>query len=228
MVRVFSDRGLFQKITSVVAFLVEFWVYVCLVLTYFFVGVRVLDSFLGQIFDYHRMFYAFLALGLICAQGFVLERLTSGVLMVTQRTQAFVSVLLRLSHPHETVVRPKNVPGLLVYRFAGPLFFFNATHFARRAQELIDSGDPPVKFFLINAEAIVDVDTTGVETLEELRNTLSNRNINMGLCEVKGNFREVLSNTSPPEDFTVYPSMAAALRELAGGKTKKDEKAGGA
>ena len=48
--------------------------------------------------------------------------------------------------------------GLLVYRFAGPLYYFNAAYFANRVQELIDSVPGPVKVFLINAEAIVDMD----------------------------------------------------------------------
>ena len=53
---------------------------------------------------------------------------------------AIILVLHRLARPHETIFRPK-VPGsgLLVYRFAGPLFFFNAAYFADRVQG--DSGD---------------------------------------------------------------------------------------
>ena len=62
------------------------------------------------------------------------------------------------------------MPGLLVYRFAGPLYFFNAAYFANRVQEVIDSSDPPVTFFLINAEAIVDMDWNAAEVLGELHN----------------------------------------------------------
>jgi sulfate permease, SulP family len=118
------------------------------------------------------------------------------------------------------------VPGLLIFRFAGPLFFFNATHFARRVHELIDTADPSITFFLINAEAIVDVDMTGVEVLRELHDTLKSKNITLGLCDVKGHFREALSSMTRLADFIVYPSVPAALRELTKEKPKQEKKSG--
>ena len=59
---------------------------------------------------------------------------------------AIILVLHRLARPHEIIFRPKG-PGLIVYRFAGPLYFFNAVHFANRVHELIDSADPPGDVF---------------------------------------------------------------------------------
>ena len=134
---------------------------------------------------------------------------------------AIILVLHRLARPHETIFRPK-VPGsgLLVYRFAGPLFFFNAAYFADRVQEIVETADPPVKFFLINAEAIVDMDLNAVEILEELHNYLKRRNIVLGICDVKGHFRKVLMNTrlTSRTGFNLYPSVAAVLQELNKGK----------
>ena len=53
--------------------------------------------------------------------------------------------------------------------------------------------------------------------LEELYNNLESRDIALGLCEVKGHFKEVLMNTQFPRraGFIIYPSVAAAVRELA-------------
>ena len=130
---------------------------------------------------------------------------------------AIILVLHRLARPHETIFRPK-VPGqgLLVYRFAGPLFFFNAAYFANRVQEIVETSDPPVNFFLIYAEAIVDMDMNAVEMLDELYHYLRRRNIILGICEVKGHFRQVLLSTrlTTRAAFNIYPNVAAVVREL--------------
>ena len=139
-----------------------------------------------------------------------------------RRTQAFTLVLFRLLRPYEIIFRPTNVDGLLVYRFAGPLFFFNASHFARRVNELIDTADNPVTFFLINAEAIVDVDSVGVEVLSGLYETMQEKNVTLGFCEVKGHFREALLNMPRQGNFIVYPSVKAALRELSREKSMRE------
>jgi len=138
---------------------------------------------------------------------------------------AIILVVHRLARPHETTFRPK-VPGLLVYRFAGPLYFFNAAYFANRVQEVIDSSDPPVTFFLINAEAIVDMDWNAAEILGELHNTLRNRGIVLGIYDAQGDFRKVLMSTrlTTRSGFNLYPSLAAVLLELSKEQTKEDSK----
>ena len=111
---------------------------------------------------------------------------------------AIILVLHRLARPHETIIRTPKVPGLLIYRFAGPLYFFNAAYFANRVQEVIDSSPERVKVFLINAEAIVDMDENAAEALEELQVSLKNQGIILAVCEVKGHFRRVLMTTHLP------------------------------
>ena len=117
------------------------------------------------------------------------------------------------------------MPGLLLYRFAAPLFFFNAAYFANRVQEVIDSSPEPVEVFLINAEAIVDMDVNAAEVLEELQVNLKNQGIMLAVCEVKGHFRKVLMTTHLPGrvDFVIYPSVAEAVRELTKESSKKKE-----
>jgi len=129
---------------------------------------------------------------------------------------AIILSLQRLARPHEIVTRPPAVPGLLIYRFGAPLFFFNASHFASRVRELIEGARPQVTFFLINAEAIVDMDTNAVEMLEELYNDLKTRGIVMGICQSKGHFQKVLNNTGliSREGFKFYCTLAEAMREL--------------
>ncbi len=147
--------------------------------------------------------------------------LMTGILVAV--ALAIILVLHRLVRPHEIISRPPVLPGLLIYRFGGPLFFFNASYFANRIQELVDSARPQVTFFLINAEAIVDMDESAIEILEELHNDLKSRGIILGICGVKGHFRRVLTSThlTSRVGFNLYPDIAAVFKEL--DKKRADE-----
>jgi sulfate permease, SulP family len=121
---------------------------------------------------------------IITTLAILISGLMTGILVSV--AIAIILVLHSLARPHETIIRTPKVPGLLIYRFAGPLFFFNAAYFANRVQEVIDSAKEPVKHFLINAEAIVDMDYNAAEILEDLQSSLKRQGINMCMCDVKG------------------------------------------
>ena len=210
-----AARRFVKRLASLGPILLESILYAGFAAAYFFLVLHLLDPWLKQVFDGGRFFYGLLAVALIGAQGSLLERLTTGLLGGIRFVLAIIPALRRLARPYETVIRPAQVPGLLVYRFAGPLLFLNAAHFARRVQELVDEGGPPVSFLLINAEAIVDADTEGIQVLEELGDSLAGEGIVLGLCEVKGHFRNKLEDMGRRPGFRVYPSLAVVLEELA-------------
>ena len=74
-------------------------------------------------------------------------------------------------HDIDDYAAGRQVPGLLVYRYDAPLFFANADDFKRRALASVDAADPPVEWFLLNAEANTEIDLTAVDALEEVRMT---------------------------------------------------------
>jgi hypothetical protein len=57
--------------------IIEFIVYGILLIIYFFVVLRYLSDYLSDLFLNQTIVYAFLGLGLIVAQGVILEALTS-------------------------------------------------------------------------------------------------------------------------------------------------------
>jgi len=67
-------------------------------------------------------------------------------------------------------------PGLVVYRFGVGLFYANAERLSDEAIELVDVPVPP-RWFVLDAEAMDDIDYTGGETLSELAEQLRSRNI---------------------------------------------------
>ncbi len=87
------------------------------------------------------------------------------------------------------------VPGLLVYRYDSPLFFANAEDFRTRALAAVDDATVPVRWFLLNVEANVEVDITGADALEELRAELEQRGIVFAMARLKQDLRDQLAPT---------------------------------
>ena len=84
------------------------------------------------------------------------------------------------------------VPGLVVYRYDAPLFFANAENFRERALAAVDENPDPVKWFVLNAEANVEVDLTALDVLDALRTELASRGIVFAMARVKQDLRDSL------------------------------------
>ena len=121
---------------------------------------------------------------------------------------SILDLLYRVARPHDAVLgyapdvagmhdvedypAAQQVPGLVVYRYDSPIFFANAEDFARRALAAVEESEEPVEWFLLNAEANIEVDLTGVDALDEVRRTLTERGIVFALARVKQELRAQL------------------------------------
>ena len=106
------------------------------------------------------------------------------------------------------------VPGLLVYRYDSPLFFANAEDFLTRARAAVNASEPPVRWFLLNTEAIVEVDITAVDALESLRRELADRGIVFALARLKQDLRSDLAPSGLLDrigEDRVFPTLPTAL-----------------
>ena len=110
------------------------------------------------------------------------------------------------------------VAGLLVYRYDSPLFFANAEDFRHRALAAVEQTSGPVEWFVLNTEAIVEVDITAVDVLEELRRELTDRGIVVALARFKQDLRDELAPTGFLERigedriFLTLPTAVEAFR----------------
>ena len=84
------------------------------------------------------------------------------------------------------------VPGLLVYRYDSPLFFANADDFAERVELAVDSCEPRPQWLLLNMEANVEVDITGLDALERIRRHCVDEGVRVALVRVKHDVLEDL------------------------------------
>lgn len=84
------------------------------------------------------------------------------------------------------------IPGLVIYRYDAPLCFANAEDFRRRALASLETSPEPVQWFLLNAEANVEVDLTALDALDQLRTELTQRGIVFAMARVKQDLRNAL------------------------------------
>src|SRR5215471_1307908 len=116
---------------------------------------------------------------------------------------------------HDTRFYPaaSHLPGLVIYRFDGPLFFANAKTFRDEIERLARSDPPPV-WILIAAEPVTDVDTTASDVLEDLDEMLNAQRISLVFAELKDPVRRKierygLTRTINPNHF--FPTVEAAI-----------------
>jgi high affinity sulfate transporter 1 len=86
----------------------------------------------------------------------------------------------------------RQVPGLLLYRFDAPLFFANAGVFRRRLRELLATTTPRVRWVVVAAEPVTDVDTTAAAVLAELLAELRQQGVTLAFAELKGPVKDRL------------------------------------
>ncbi|HWV99477.1 MAG TPA: sulfate permease [Candidatus Acidoferrum sp.] len=133
---------------------------------------------------------------------------------------SLLGLINRISNPPDAVLsevpgsgfhdlgstQPQTLPGLIAYRFYAPLLFSNAGHFVGRVRALIAASPQPVRWFLLDAQAITDIDVTAVEALHGLREELQRQGIALKIAHVNRPLRELLQRTGlaseiRPESF---------------------------
>ena len=112
-------------------------------------------------------------------------------------------------YPNATVVA-----GLMVYRYDSPLFFANTEDFRTRALAAVADAAHPVHWFVLNAEAIVNIDITAVDALVQLHTELSDRGIVFALARMKQDLRSDLAPTDLLQrigEDHIYPTLPTAV-----------------
>jgi len=124
-------------------------------------------------------------------------------------------------HDLRSYPRAQHLPGLVIYRFDGPLFFANATTFRDEIRRMARA-DPPPKWIVIAAEPMTDVDTTASDVLEELDEALNADGISLVFAELKDPVRSKIERygltrtINPAHFFPTVESAVAAFRQETG------------
>lgn len=170
------------------------------------------------------------------AIGVTLAILIAGVVpgIILGLLLSLISVLVEISRPDDAVLRrlvsdgrfhhcldddeAESVPGLLVYRLYAPLIFANARHVMTRIRTLVDEADPPVKWLVIDAQAIHDMDVTAAQRFAELHRELAEEGVDVKIADAPRPFLDELARVGLSEeigrqDFFVSVKKAAEAFE---------------
>ena len=169
-----------------------------------------------------------LLLALGCLVGVLALDILYGVLVAVGLSVA--ELLTRVARPHDAVEglvpgvagmhdvddypEARTIPGLLVYRYDSPLFFANAENFRHRALAALDEQTEPVRWFVLNAEANVEVDITALDALDELRRELAHRGIVFALARVKQDLLDDLTAYGLADTVgseRIFPTLPTAV-----------------
>jgi high affinity sulfate transporter 1 len=105
------------------------------------------------------------------------------------------------------------LPGCLLIRFDAPLFFANARTFREWVDGLVRD-DPEVRWVIVAAEPVTDVDTTAAEMLRELADALHRQDRHLVFAELKDPVRadvERAGLTDVIDPAHLFPTVEAAV-----------------
>ena len=143
---------------------------------------------------------------------FVLAATTAGVVVLWGVEQgivlAMVLSLLRIVshsyHPHTAVLVPGEggiwqlspvvpgavtEPGLVIYRFSAALFYANARRFSDEIQQIVGPAPCSLRWVLVDAGAITQVDYTAARVVRELRQDLARRGVELVFARVRADVK---------------------------------------
>jgi sulfate permease, SulP family len=154
---------------------------------------------------WQERFSEFLVAGITVLSVLILGALV-GVIMAF--LLSLIDLIARASRPHAAVLvelpggqafdtpaeEPVTMtrPGLVIYRFDASLYFANATLFQESIQDLVRDTVPPVRWFVLDAAAINDIDTSGARALTQAVETLQAQGVTFAISRVHASVREVL------------------------------------
>ena len=109
-------------------------------------------------------------------------------------------------------------PGLIVYRFGADLFYANDHRFTDDVRALVAQAPTPVRWFVVDAEAITDLDYSAARSIHELLDDLARQKVGMMFAGVSPYLRSdmdrhgVTAALGETRVFTTLHEAIAAAR----------------
>jgi high affinity sulfate transporter 1 len=170
---------------------------------------------------------AFLGVALLGVLPGILLAITLSILNVFRRVwwphQAELGRVEGLAGLHDTGTYPHSelLPGLVVYRFDAPLIFANSRTFGDTVRAMAEER-PDLRWVLVAAEPMTDVDTTAADMLADLDEWLNARDVSLVFAEVKDPVRakiqryELERTIDPAHFFATIDEAVDAYRAETG------------
>ena len=136
---------------------------------------------------------ALFVVGVGVEQGIVLAMIVSLLRIVHHSYHPRSGVMLSESDGTWKLIPPiagaTTRPGLVLYRFGAALFYANAGRFADEILAVVGPSPSPVRWFIVDGEAITDVDYSAARVIEELKKDLTKAGVSFGFARLPANTR---------------------------------------
>ena len=108
-------------------------------------------------------------------------------------------------------------PGLIVYRFGADLFYANHNRFIGEVHTLVEHAPTPVRWFVVDAGAITNIDYSAAQSLRDLLDDLVRQKVNMIFARVRPSLqsdmdRHRVTAISETRAFETLHEALAAVR----------------
>jgi SulP family sulfate permease len=174
-------------------------------------------------------FFATLSLGI--QWGILVGVAASVLLFLVLTTRPYFAVLGRVPesqtylnmarHPHA-----ETIPGIILVRVDAQFYFGNVSFLKETVRTLVRESETPVRYFVLEAAGVNDLDSAAAATLAELDEELAAQGIRLVLTRIKGPVRDVLQRTGLLEKLAsegrVYLSTHRAIEVLRSGMALPD------
>ncbi len=117
-------------------------------------------------------------------------------------------------HPLHMYSEGQERPGLLLFRFNGPLIFFNAAFFKQKLMEAVTLAGPNLRHVVIDAMPVTGLDATGLFALLEVEQALRERGIILSAAGRAKEWTEWARRRGLEAQIRIFPTLRAAVSEL--------------
>jgi sulfate permease, SulP family len=132
-------------------------------------------------------------------QGILLAVILSLLMHVRHSYRPHVGVLVHDDADHWRIEDPApgmlTEPGLVMFWFGAGLFYANASFFAEQVRKLIEHPHSPIRWLVVDARAVTELDYSGGRTLAELHQDLSKGGIVLGMIIVRARHMDTFERT---------------------------------
>lgn len=167
------------------------------------------------------------AVALVTAATVVIVGVEQGIILAI--ILSLILVVMHAYKPHDRVIavapdgtrtlgpvdQPvQSAPGLVVYAFGAELFYANATRFTEEIMGIVEKADPPLKWLVVDAAAMGDLDYSGADTVRQVAGELERQNARLVLCSVDPAVRTLLDAYGLTETIgadLIFPTLQDAL-----------------
>ena len=166
------------------------------------------------------------AIGAVCFLGTLLLGPIPGILLAfvlalinlaRRAANPAIDVLTTADSPRHSLLPsdPRfapTLPGLVVLRFAAPLFFANANAFDEAVRKAVRAdATVPVTDIVLDLEAVTDIDVTGAESFASARAWLAAQGVRLHYSRLRPDLEQKLEHFGLLEGVRVYGTNRAAI-----------------